>query len=446
MLPPGPRTPAFWQTLRFGFSPREYSRSVIGRYGLVTRFRGLNGNGIAISDPELARAVFAADPEGFETPAVMPQLFGARSVLAAAGSEHKRQRKLLNPRFHGARIKSFLDTIQRVVRERLDGFRKAALDGQIVVMTDVAQELTLDIIVETIFGESVGLSRPQAREILKELIHSLAPSFVFAEALRSMAYPPWRRFVRRRAEFDTWVDTMIADRRKRQAPGADILGVLLEARYDDGAAMDDAEIRDQLMTLLLAGHETTAVALAWGVYWLLREPDALARLRAELDGLGSAASPDAVMRLPYVQAVVSETLRVEPVVTDVARICRVPLSLGPWTVPAGELAIVNLCAILDNDALFPEPRRFRPERFLERTFGAGEFLPFGGGARRCLGAAFAESELSLALASIAAEWDLGLADERPEPSIRRNITMGPKRGVRVRVLGARARPEVAQAS
>jgi len=195
-----------------------------------------------------------------------------------------------------------------------------------------------------------------------------------------------------------------------------------------------------LMTLLIAGHETTAVALAWAVYWLLREPSTLSRLRGELDALGPHAGAEAIVRLPYLGAVISETLRIEPVVTDVARICRKPLPLGKWCVPEGELALVNVSAILADPSIFPEPRKFLPERFLERTYSASEFMPFGGGSRRCLGAAFAEAELALALAAVASKWELELASERPERAVRRNITMGPKDRVRVRVVGPRARP------
>jgi cytochrome P450 len=150
---------------------------------------------------------------------------------------------------------------------------------------------------------------------------------------------------------------------------------------------------------------------------------------SELFGLAS------VLATSYLGAVICETLRIEPIVTDVSRICRQPLALGPWQVPQGELALVNVSAILDDPELFPEPRRFRPERFLERTFSAAEFLPFGGGHRRCLGAAFAEAELAIALAAIVSGWSLDLAEKEPERSVRRNITMGPKNGVRVRVLG-----------
>jgi cytochrome P450 len=446
MLPPGPRTPALWQTFRFSTSPREYSLGVQAQYGLVTRFRGLNGDGIAIADPEIARELFAADSDNFTTPSVLSDMFGAFSVLATSGALHKRQRRLLNPRFHGARVRAFLETMQRVVHEHLDGLRKAASEGRVVVMSQLAQALTLDLIMETVFGGSIGLERPKARAILQDLLRAISSIFVFARALRSPLFPPWRRFQQRRAVFDAWVDGMIARRRAQGRLGEDILGLLLEARYDDGSAMADAEIRDLVMTLLLAGHETTAIALAWGVYWLLREPAALARLRDDIDALGPEPSADALSRLPYMQAVISETLRIEPIVTDIGRICRVPLRLGPYTLPAGQVAVINVSAILANETLFPDPLRFRPERFLDTSFSAWQFMPFGGGHRRFLGAAFAEAELSVALGAIAGEWELALADGPPERAARRNITMGPRHGVRVRVVGARAPRVIARAS
>jgi cytochrome P450 len=437
MLPPGPRTPAFWQTLRFASSPRDYSLGVIARYGHTSRFRSLNGDGIMVSDPELAREVFAADPAFLDPLRVLAELFGPASVLGTSGPLHKRQRKLLNPRFHGNRVKALLGVIDRAVSERLADFGKAAAKGDIIALAEFAQALTLDVILETTFGASVGLDRAASRRVLMRLIQGLSPVFVFAAALRSPIFPPWRAFIRRRADFDIWVDTVVAPRRQSGVLGDDILGMLLDATYDDGSFMGEAEIRDQLMTLLLAGHETTAVALAWAVYWLLREPTVLSRLRSEIDGLGPSPGVEAVARLPYLGAVISETLRIEPIVTDVARICRKPLALGQWHVPEGELALVNVSALLTNDALFPEPRRFRPERFLERSYNASEFMPFGGGHRRCLGAAFAEAELAIALAAITSKWDLEPATKEPERAVRRNITMGPKNMVQVRVVGKR---------
>jgi cytochrome P450 len=198
--------------------------------------------------------------------------------------------------------------------------------------------------------------------------------------------------------------------------------------------MDDAEIKDQVYTLLIAGLETTAVSMAWGVYWLLREPSVLEKLRDALRGIRDVES---LVKHPYLQAVCSESLRIEPVVTDVARKCKKPFPLGEWTVPAGENVFVNMCLMLRDERIYPEPHRFRPERFLERKYGPAEFAPFGGGQRRCLGAAFAEAELAIALGTIALEWDLELASRDPERAVRRHITMGPKNGVRVRVRGKR---------
>lgn len=407
------------------------------RYGDAVRVNAANGRGVAVSDPELVKQVWAADPDTFETVPVLAQIFGPEAVIATAGTTHRRQRKLLNPRFHGARVRAFLEVMQRVTHQHLQAFERARLSGGIVVMNTLGQALTLDIILETIFGETVGMNREHGRTTLLTLLHSLTPALFATPALRKSFFPPWNRLVRARENFDRWIDEMVAQRRSAASPGGDILGLLVEARYDDGTAMTDSEIRDHIMTLLLAGHETTAVSVAWGVHWLLREPRVLAKLRTDLDALGPAPSLEAVARLPYLDAVCSETLRIEPVVTDVARVCRKPLAIGPWTVPPGQIIFVNVCALLRDERLYPEPHRFRPERFLERKYGPGEFPPFGGGQRRCLGAAFAEAELAIVLSTIAREWELELVDREPEKAVRRNITMGPQNGVRIRVRSRR---------
>ncbi len=439
MLPPGPRTPAFWQTFSFVLRPREYSRAVTARYGRTMRFRALDGKGITTSDPALVRQIFATDPSTFEAIPVLTEIFGSQSVLATSGGTHRRQRKLLNPRFHGGHIKSLAATMQEVVRSHLARFERARRTGEVIVMSDLAQELTLDIILETAFGQGGDIDRQEARKVLNRVVDSLAPVTIFSWVLRTRLFPPWKRFLAARAAFDAWIDRLVAARRARGASGTDILGMLLDARYEDGSTMDDAEIRDQMMGLLTAGHETTAVALAWAVYWLIREPKEAAEVRRAVEELGADPSPEAFAKIPRLEAFISETLRIEPIITDVQRICCKPLALGEWTVPAGETVSVNISAILSDPEIFPEPERFRPARFLERTFHTGELMPFGGGSRRCLGAAFAEMELGIAIATIATEWDLALADRAPERSVRRNITMGPERGVRVKVLGARER-------
>jgi cytochrome P450 len=435
-VPPGPRTPALWQTFQAITRPRPYALEMRRRYGDIVSFHTLLGRGVAVAEASLARAVFSAPPDTFETSDMIGSIFGARAVIATSGSVHKRQRKLLNPQFHGPRIRALLETMQRVVRHHLEPLARAANTRTTVLMTDITQAMTLDVILHTVFGSSADLDR--GRRLLLDLMHGFSPAIILSKKLHTRLFPPWRRYARAREEFNTWVDSLLAERRLRGDHGSDLLGLFLDTRYADGESMTNDEIQNHLITLLIAGHETSAVAIAWTVYWLLREPAVLARLRKELSSLGAGPSADALVRLPYLAAVASESLRIEPVVTDVIRVCRAPFQLGRYTVPRGAIVAVAVGAILWDGCIFPEPNRFRPERFLDRTYNAGEFLPFGGGQRRCLGASFAEAEMAIAIATIATEWELELARKRPEFAVRRNITMGPRHGVAVSVVGRRA--------
>jgi cytochrome P450 len=282
MLPAGTWHPAFWQTYRFVTDPVGYSREVIGRYGKTVRTRALNGVGIATADPEMIKLVFSADPDTFETVPVIGELFGPSAVIATSGSTHRRQRKLLNPRFHGTKMRAFLSVMEQVTLATFDAFERARKSGATIAMLDVAHDLTIDIILETVFGDSPGLDRAVGRSVLKDLVKALAPSLFAAPFLRSGWNPTWRAFTAARAAFDAMVDERVAERRAGSSLGGDLLAALLEARYEDGGAMEPAEIKDQLFTILIAGHETTAVTLSWAVYWLLREPDVLLRLEKEL--------------------------------------------------------------------------------------------------------------------------------------------------------------------
>jgi cytochrome P450 family 110 len=436
MLPPGPRTPRVWQTYRFLAEPHRYIEGLVERYGDAITFDSLIGKGIAVSEANLAREVFAAPPETFEAAPITASVFGPTAVISVAGDRHKKLRKMLNPRFHGAQVRGFLSAMQRAIRRELDVLAQAAEARSIVKMTDVAQSLTLEVILETVFGAG-SLDRPRARKVLGDLVHAVTPAIFGGRLFHKSWYPPWRRFTQARATFDGWVDELVAERRAATDLGGDVLGVLLEARYDDGSGLSAEEIRDQLLTLLLAGHETSAIALAWSVHHLWRNPAALGKLRAELAALGANATPEAIVKCRYLQGVVSETLRIEPIVTDVARVCAKPFEIGGrWKVEPGQIVAVMVVAILLDARTFEEPKQFRPERFVERSFSGSEFLPFGGGARRCLGAAFAEAELAIAITEIVRGWEIELVDGDRERSIRRNVTMGPSHGVPVRVKRA----------
>jgi cytochrome P450 len=440
MLPPGPRTPLVWQTIQFLFRPKKYVAEVKAKYGDAIRFHSLLGRGIAVTEASLAREVFASPPENFEVIDAVGGLFGTNAVIATAGATHKRQRKLLNPPFHGARVKALLSTMQRVIADHIARLGDTK-PGDVVAMTSITQAMTLDVILETVFGAGTSNSDlDRGRKVLHSMVHDFSPALIATDKLHTPLFPPWRKYARARRDFDQWVAKLIADRRRKGEPGEDLLGLFLTTKYDDGEPMADTEIHDHLVTLLLAGHETSAIAIAWATYWLLREPAVLARLREELALLGPNPTAEELARHPYLNAVGSESLRIEPIVTDVIRRCRLETRIGPWTIPAGEHVAVMIGSILSDPRVFAEPERFKPERFLERKYHPGEFLPFGGGQRRCLGAVFAEAELAIAIATIATAYDLELADANAEHSVRRNITMGPARGVRIKVRGKRPLP------
>lgn len=428
-LPPGPGTPRFWQTYRFIATPEPYAKGLQAKYGDAISFHSYAGRGIAIYDPVLAKEVLTAQAD-YAVPTIVPAVFGPQAVIATSGTTHKKQRKLLNPHFHGARIKAMLGTMAKVVRAQLEALPK----GEVVRLIDVTQSIALDIILEAIFGDASEAERARGRVVLRDLVHAAVPS-ILVPALHVSFFPPWRRYLAARATFDLWVDDIMAKRRKENALGDDLLGLFLVTKYDDGAPMADGEIRDQLVTLLLAGHETSATAAAWAIYWLERSPTVLAKLRDEV----TDPSPEALVKNAYLGAVCSEALRIEPIVTDVIRVCTDTFKLREWTLEKRELLAIMITAILKDERIYPEPHRFRPERFLEKQFTPTEFLPFGGGSRRCLGAAFAEAEMAIAVGILATEWNVELADKEPEVAVRQNITMGPKRGVRVRITGSRAK-------
>jgi len=427
-LPPGPRGPAAYHTIRFMLRPREFLDDM-RRFGDVFRVRALSLTGVGVMSAELAKELFAKDPDKaydvFAGP--LRHVFGPRSLFTNGGTTHRRQRKLLNPRFHGERMRAFAQTMQDVARAQFAKLRP----GDRVRMSDVGQAISLDVILETVFG-SGGVDRAHARELLASLLDGFSPLVVFSERLQTRFFPPWRRYLERRAAFDAFVRDTVAARRKGEL-GEDILGLLLAARYEDGSPLDDDEIRDHLFALLVAGHETTAIAIAWGTYFLLHERAAREKLVAELDAVGT--SVEALAKARYLGAFCDETLRIRPIVLDVVRPVATAMQVGPYVVPKGEAIVIFLAAILSDPKTFPEPDVFRPERFLEKSVPASAFLPFGGGHRRCLGAAFAEQEMRIVLGTLARELDLELESAEPEHAVRRNVTMGPSRGVPVVVRG-----------
>ncbi len=427
----GPRRPGLLQITEYTFRPETFVARNVARYGRRFRVKASMGELVFTVSPDDAKRVFAADPDAFGTLGTVSLggILGHRSVLVTDGPVHRRQRKLLTPPMHGARLRAFGAAMKAIAEEHVEKLRV----GDRLLAHDLTTEFTLDVILRTVFGIESATEASELREVLLGMLHGFSPLTVFWPFLQSRAFPPHRRYMATRARFERAVTELIARRRLRTEARSDVLSLLLEARYDDGAPMDDEEIRDQLLTILIAGHETTAITLAWALDFVLRRPELADRLRTEIAGV---SDPDAITKLPLLAATLDETMRIAPVVTDVARITKVPFELAPGlVVPVDRAIAVAIEGIHRDPTLYPEPAHFRPERFLERRFAPTEFLPFGGGSRRCLGAAFSEHEGRIFLATLLASRQLRTLSPLPSSRVRRNITMGPADGVPLEVVG-----------
>ncbi|MCA9637653.1 MAG: cytochrome P450, partial [Myxococcales bacterium] len=435
-LPPGPRGRLI-PVARMLARPNQMFRRWRDRYGEPFMVTSPNGQVVEVWEPATVRRVFTADHDDFAvfSPDSIAILIGHRSLLTIAGPTHRRERKLLGPPFHGARMRAYGEAMIELTRARI-----AELDaGSSFVAMDLTQGISLDVILRTVFGVDDARELDVYRTVVIEAIESAAPVLFFFPALRREfgGVGPYARLVARQRRFVDLLKGQIERVRPQASERADILSMMLEARYEDGEPMSDESLVDELRTLLLAGHETTAITLAWALYLVHRHPAVYHRLREELDGLGESPTPEAIAHLPYLDAVVNESLRLHPVVQEVMRTLTKPFELGAYTLPPGVTIAVNIFLAHRRTELFPEPEEFRPERFLDRTFSPFEYMPFGGGPRRCLGAAFALYEMKLVLATLLGDLELDLASEGPVEPVRRNLTMAPRGGVPLRVVRRR---------
>jgi cytochrome P450 len=425
-MPPGPAMPVALQTLLWMFRPLPFMERCRARHGDVFTVRlPLSGGVVNICDPQLIRTVFADRGDRLhagEANIVLQPVLGSRSVLLLDGPEHKRQRKLMLPSFHGERMQRHGPLIAGVTARRVEGWPT----GRAFPLRSEFQEITLDVILRAVFGLAEGERLTELRASLGGLLASGRNRLAMLPPLQRPlgGLSPWARLMRARAACDRLLYAEI--RRRRTAPDLagrdDVLSLLLLARDEQGREMTDVELRDELITLLLAGHETTATSLAWLFDLVLHEPAAMRRLEAEvLNGGGTA----------WLDACITEAMRLRPVVPVVARRLTEPIELGGWRLPAGSYVAPNIVLTHRRADTYPEPLRFRPERFLDSRADSFAWLPFGGGIRRCLGAAFATFEMRTVVPEVIRQVRLRPAGGRPEPIRRRGITLVPGRGARV---------------
>ena len=428
-LPPGPRLPKLVQTLGFMFAGRRFLDATRRKYGdIVTMSTAFDERFVMVFDPELLKQVFQAPPDRLragEANALLGPILGERSVLLLDGAEHLRQRKLMLPPFHGKRLKAY----EQTMRDAADrGIEKWPVGEPFELMPSM-QSITLDVILHAVWGLDEGPRAEELKHRIRAAIDPLSRRFgVLVLALsrgRLGARGAMQRFEENRARLDAMIFEEIADRRTAADLDErdDIFSMLLGARDENGEPMTDQELRDELVTLLVAGHETTATGLAWAFELLLRTPRVMAKLRESL------ADGDE----KYLDAVVKEALRLRPVIPGVGRVVHgEPFELGGYTVPPGVEINPSIGVIHRRADSYPSPGEFRPERFLED--GAPDtytWVPFGGGTRRCLGAAFALLEMKVVIRRVLDRTELRTTERRPEKVERRGITLVPAAGVRV---------------
>jgi cytochrome P450 family 110 len=424
-----------YQTWLLVNRPQTYTANLRKRFGDVVALYGPQGEAFVIAlKPESARQILSADPSSYD--AFWKEGFtgvaGSGSIWVLGGKRHQRERQLLSPAFHAQSFRGYGEVIRETTRQKTKKWQP----GQTVRVLDTTLDISLDIIMRIVFGVEDPKFVADGHKVLFALWHSMHPLFIFFPMLQRNWFPLWVRYARAKRDFSNWVNQYLAERHTQNRIADDVLGRMLAAHYEDGNSMRAEDIVHELITIVLAGSETTATALSWALYDLGSNPSALEKLRAELNSLGPNPDPEAMAKAPYLTAVCNETLRLHTLLPEVARTLVAPLEVAGYQFAAGEWAGVSIMAIHHDPEIYPEPERFIPERFIGRTYSPFEFLPFGGGHRRCLGSGLSDFEMRIALAEIVMHWEFEPAGVEQE--IRHDIAMGPKHGVRLKIKARRS--------
>ena len=436
--------PRLLQQLKWVADPIGYMESAAQQYpdifsaGII----GFGNNFVFVNTPKGIQEILTNDRKTYAAPGslnrILAPLLGDYSVILIEGDRHKRRRQMLMPSFHGDRIRTYSQLICDLTEKTLGAIPAGATFSARTAM----QDISLQVILQAVYGVFEGERSQQLKASLTKLTDvfasplSSSPLFFPALQLDWGAWSPWGKFLRDRQRMDDLIYAEIRDRRDQPQPNrVDILSLMMAAIDDLGQPMTDQELRDELATLMFAGHETTATALSWALYWIHHQPEIREKLLDELQS-ADLSDPMSIVKLPYLSAVCNETLRIYPVaMLTFPRVVQEPTELLGYALEPG-IAVVG-CIYLTHhrEDLYPEPHLFKPERFLERQYSPYEFLPFGGGVRRCIGEALAQLELKLVISTILTRYDLALADPKPEYPRRRGVTLAPANGVKMKMVG-----------
>ncbi|MEW6734148.1 MAG: cytochrome P450 [Acidobacteriota bacterium] len=451
LLPPGPLLPPFIATYRLIKHPYELMQTCYQRYGdifTIKLYRDsktiLQGQPtVFLADPEAVKDVFTRLAKKFqagETNRFLEPFLGENSLLLIDGSKHNRQRRLILPAFHGERMRMFGDVMRECAYTAIDQWRV----GEVLRLRDQMQAITLRVIIESVFGKEMSRRTPEIIEMVRGFLH-IPTLYTFMSFLRVDLgrWSPWGRFLYWRARLNKLLFEEIARRRANPHPEPeDVLDMLLLARDEEGESMTAEEIRDQSLTLLFAGHETTAISLTWLFATLLRTPTVIEKLVAEHHTVvgDRPITADLLPKLVYLDATIKESMRLNNLFPIVGRKVIEPIEIKGYQLPIGTLVAPCNLLVHQSAALYAEPSQFRPEHFLGEANHPYGWFPFGGGPRRCIGMDFAQFEMKILVASILPRIEMELLPNQSFKPRRQGITLAPPTGVQVRVLAIRPSP------
>ncbi len=443
-MPARPRSPGLWQLLRLHADSANYIESLGRRFGPIFRAGAGAFDCVYVSEPSALKRIFSDKSGEFVTIAgesnMWQPMVGANSLFLATGENQRRLHKLLVAPLHGTRMTNYGRQICDLTREALDAIGLNATFRA----RDVMQDISLQVILRMVFGVAEGeryrLLKRRIAAWLAFLESPIASAFLSFGWLKKDlgAWSPWGKFLRQRQRIDELIFAEISERRASDEDRGDILSGLMHARDASGATLSDQELRDMLMTLLFAGHETTASAMAWAMYWVHERPEISKKILAEISTHSGVLEPTTLAKLPYLSAVCKETLRIYPVAAvTLDRETRESVEVLGRTLPPGTIVLGCVHLLHRRPELYPEPEQFKPERFLDRRFGPYEYMPFGAGARRCVGDALALFEMKLVLATILRNYEIELVNPGPVRVKRHVFTMVPAGGVHMIMRGRR---------
>ncbi|MBD3885206.1 cytochrome P450 [Phormidium tenue FACHB-886] len=437
-LPAGSQAPRWLQKIQYTRDSIAYMETAAQRCGEIFNAPVIGNHPVVlfISNSQAIQQIFSNDTKQFITPPnqLLQPLVGDHSLFALEGSRHRRERRLLMPPFHGERMRTYGELICELTDKAMSSL---SIDTQFSAR-QLAQNISLAVILKVVFGIDQEERFHRLKSLIVQFTDSLQSPFIggllFFPSLQKDwgTRSPWGYLRHLQRQIGELIYAEISNRRGQQHLGSDILSLLMSARDETGQPMSDAQLHDELLTLLLAGYETTATAIAWAMYWIHRYPQVSEKLLAELNPLGNAPDPITLVQLPYLTAVCNESLRLFPVATlTFPREVKEPVELMGYQLAPGMRLYGCIYLTHQRPDLYPNPKLFKPERFLERQFSPYEFLPFGGGARRCIGEALAQFEMKLVIATLISRYRLALADQSPEYPRRRGVTFTPAKGVQM---------------